>query len=97
MIWNLAPTKTFSQELKKFKKNKDFLDALDKKLQRLKQNPEAVGGYLSGRLHGYKATRIISKFRILFKIAISEHTVYLVAIDHRKHDYERFDVSDIYD
>ena len=92
MVWNIGSTKTFSQEVKRYRKNKEFLDALDKNIQRLKETPEDVGGYLSGRLHGYKSTRIIGKFRVLFKIVESAQMVYLVAIDHRKHDYE-FDVD----
>ncbi len=91
MVWNIASTNTFSKEIKKFKKNKELLDALENKIKRLKENPENVGGYLSGRLHGLKATRIIKKFRLVFKINNQENTVYLAGIDHRKYDYENFD------
>jgi len=93
MAWNIAETKTFSQEIKKFNKNKELLNALDNKIKRLNENPDNVGGYLSGRLHGYKSTRLVKKFRLIFKINQNENTVYLSAIDHRKHDYEDFDVG----
>jgi addiction module RelE/StbE family toxin len=88
MAWEIGSTKQFSQEIKKSKRNGQFLDALDSKIQRLKENPESTGGYLSGKLHGYKSTRIIGKFRLIFKIVEAEHIVYLVAIDHRKYDYD---------
>ena len=93
MTWDIAETKTFSQEIKKFNKNKELLNALDNKIKRLNENPDNVGGYLSGKLHGYKSTRLVKKFRLIFKINQNENTVYLSAIDHRKYDYENFDVD----
>ncbi len=88
MGWEIGSTKRFSQEVKKFRRNSEFLDALDAKIQRLKENPESISGYLSGKLHGYKSTRIIGKFRLLFKVVPSEQIIYLIAIDHRKYDYD---------
>lgn len=63
---------------------------MDKKIQKLKESPENIGGFLSGSLHGYKSTRIIGKFRLIFRIAYEENKVYLTAIDHRKLIYEEF-------
>lgn len=54
------------------------------------ENPSSVGGYLSGRLHGYKSFRILKNYRTIFRISESENKVYLIAIDHRKNDYENF-------
>lgn len=54
MVWKIIPTDTFSRDIKKHKKDSEFLNALDQKINRLQENPENVGGYLSGRLHGYK-------------------------------------------
>jgi len=89
-MWKIISTDTFSKEFKKYKKNNEFVKALDRKIERLKENPESVGGNLSGRLSNYKSTRIIGKFRLLFKMVEAERKVYLVSIDHRKFDYERF-------
>ena len=61
MKWRILTTKTFSREIKKYKKNNQFMTALEKKIQRLKENPGTIGGYLAGTLHGYKSTRIIKK------------------------------------
>ena len=91
MIWEIKRTEAFSKEFKKHKKNGEFVKALEAKLERLKDNPESVGGYLSGRLHGYKSTRIVGKYRLVFKIVKEVNAVYLMAIDHRKFGYERFD------
>ncbi len=90
MAWTVIITERFSQEFKKYSKNREFTDALEKKIQRLRDGPQSVGKYLVGRLHGYKSTRLVKTFRILFKISESESAVHLVAIDHRKHDYENF-------
>ena len=90
MPWKAIRTETFSKTSKKYSKNKEFLNALYKKLQRIKENPHSVGGNLSGKLHGYKSTRIMKKLRLIFKINEKEHSVFLIGIDHRKFDYENF-------
>lgn len=89
MVWSVIRTDRFSEEFKKFDKNKQFVDALDKKIKRLQEDPN-IGGYLSGRLHGYKSIRLVGNFRILFRTDEKEKRVYLVAIDHRGYDYDRF-------
>ena len=91
MSYEIVITDTFSKEFKKHKKDGEFVNALDKKIERLKEDPNNVGGFLSGKLHGYKSTRIIRKFRLIFKIVEQEKKVYLSAIDHRKSAYDDFD------
>lgn len=90
MSHEIVITGAFSKEFKKHKKDGEFAKALDNKIQRLKESPENVGGYLSGRLHGYKSTRIIKRFRLIFKIDGKEKKVYLISIDHRKSAYDDF-------
>lgn len=93
IVWDIVRTEAFLKEIRKYKRNREFLDALDKKIQKLIENPESIGGYLSGNLHGLKSTRLIGKFRLIFKIVHSENTVYLIALDHRKYDYGNIDVQ----
>ncbi|MBU4116267.1 MAG: hypothetical protein KKG94_00825 [Nanoarchaeota archaeon] len=88
MIWKVITTKTFSKAFKKYKKDSEFTKVIEQKIKRFKENPHNVGGNLSGKLKGYKSTRIIRKFRLLFKIVADK--VYLISIDHRKFDYKRF-------
>jgi mRNA-degrading endonuclease RelE of RelBE toxin-antitoxin system len=90
MSWKIIVSKTFSKDFRKYKKNGNFSDALEKKMLRIKKNPANIGGYLSGRLHGYKSTRIIRKLRLIFKIDEDNCSVFLVGIDHRKSDYRNF-------
>lgn len=93
MNWKIIVTDTFSKEFKKYRKDKEFVNALDKKIKRLQENPENVGGFLSGNLHGYKSTRIVGKFRLIFKIIMDKQEVQLNAVDHRKFNYKRFNLE----
>jgi len=90
MSWKVITTKSFSKDYKKYRKNSLFVNALEKKIQRLKKGPANIGGCLSGRLHGYKSTRIIRKLRLIFKVDEGRCSVSLVGIDHRKFDYKNF-------
>ena len=90
MAWKTIATETFSREIKKYKKNNQFMGALEKKIQRIKKDPVNVGGRLAGRLHGYKSTRIIKKYRLVFLVDEVNSTVLLIGIDHRKFDYKNF-------
>lgn len=88
MTWKIISTNTFSKEFKKHKKDKEFVNALDNKIKRLKENPYLVGDGLSGNLHGYWSTRIIKNFRVIFKIIDDKKEVHLSAINHRKFKYK---------
>ena len=91
MIYEVIVTNTFSKEFKKHAKDGEFVNTLDKKIERLKIEPNSVGGFLSGKMHGYKSTRIVRKFRLIFKVIEQEKRVYLSAIDHRKSVYVNFE------
>jgi len=45
-------------------------------------------GWLSGSLHGKKATRIAKRYRLIFLPDEKKQVVYLVTIDHREYVYE---------
>lgn len=90
MKWKIIITETFSKEFKKYKRDNDFINALNKKIKRFQENPNDIGGNLSGKLQGYKSTRLMNKFRIIFKINNERKEIQLIAIDHRKFDYKRF-------
>lgn len=66
-----------------------FIRELGKKIQRLKEDPQHVGGWLHGKLHGKKSTRIANKYRLIFSIEEESHTVFLLMIDHREEIYHR--------
>jgi len=83
----VIPTPEFKKIINKLKKNKELLDALDKKIPRLQENPHVVGGMLSGDLHGLCSTRLIRVFRLIFRIKEESKIVELVGIDDRGHAY----------
>ncbi|MDV4343835.1 hypothetical protein HL657_11780 [Methanoculleus sp. YWC-01] len=87
MEWTIRRTDTFVESLSKVKDNKEVIIELGKKLQRLKQDPLNTGGWLSGALHGKNATRIAKRYRLIFLPDERERTVYLIAVDHRRHVY----------
>jgi len=90
MSWEVVATEAFSAEFRKFERHKEFVDALDKKIKKLIEDPTSIGAFLSGRLHGYKSMRLVKNFRIVFRLSLQDQKVYLIAIDHRKNDYENF-------
>ena len=87
MEWTIRRTDTFVEGLSKVKDNKEVIIELGKKLHRLKQDPLNTGGWLSDGLHRKKATRIEKRYRLIFLPGEREKTVYLIAIDHRRHVY----------
>ena len=87
MEWTIRRTDTFVESLSKVKDNNEVIIELGKKLHRLKQDPLNTDGWLSGALHGKRATRIEKRYRLIFLPGEREKTVYLIAIDHRRHVY----------
>jgi addiction module RelE/StbE family toxin len=87
MTWVVKRTETFLESLKAIEKNKKALEELEKKIQRLENDPIHTDGWLSGELHGKKAIRILNKYRLIFTPDCVERTVYLNWIDHREHVY----------
>jgi mRNA-degrading endonuclease RelE of RelBE toxin-antitoxin system len=61
-MYEIFRTDSFLEDVKKQKKNKQLLNELDKKIQKLKENSHNIGGNLSGRLAGFKSTRLVKNF-----------------------------------
>lgn len=76
MTWKILVTKTFSKEFKKYKKDSKIIKALDKKIKRLKENPNNVGGILQ------------EDYQHIFEV--KNNKIFLISIDHRKFNYENF-------
>lgn len=85
--WEIKRTDTFLKHLKEYRSNHELLSQLDKKIQRLKEDPIKIGGFLSGELHGHTSTRLMKNFRLIFRIDEKNKIVYLEALDHRKDIY----------
>ena len=89
-MYKIIVTDTFSKEFRKRKKDGNFCKALEGKIKKLKENPEFVGKYLAGVLKGKKSTRILDKFRLVFRVDVDNSVVYLLGVDHRKYSYKNF-------
>jgi len=87
MSWEIEDTDLFLAAIKEHKKNAELLQAIDKKIIRLQEDPHSVGGKLSGELHGWQSTRLVRTFRLFFKIDENIRKVYLGTIRHRKEAY----------
>ncbi len=87
-MWTVKRTNTFLKNFKKYKKDQQLINELDKKIKRLIIDPNAVGGNLSGKLYGQKSTRLIGKLRLIFMIDENTKTIHLIALDHRGSVYE---------
>jgi len=87
MDYQVLTTDEFSKVIKKFNKHQELLNALDNKIKRLEENPYAVGKQLHGPLSHLHSTRLVAKFRLLFRIDEPQKMVYLETIDHRKDVY----------
>lgn len=85
--FDIIRTDTFLNDLKKLRKITELLRELDKKIQRLKQEPQSIGKELRGELHPSRSTRVYMKYRLIFQIDEKNKKVYLEAIDHRKDVY----------
>ncbi|HLC67185.1 MAG TPA: type II toxin-antitoxin system RelE/ParE family toxin [Candidatus Nanoarchaeia archaeon] len=88
MPWVIKRTDTFLKHLKELKNHHELIHALDAKIQRLNVDPEAVGGMLSGTLHGKRSTRLVASYRLIFQVDQPNSIVYLVAVDHRSVVYK---------
>lgn len=53
MTFTVRATPAFKDKLKTHHRNRALLDAMDKKLDRLRVDPHHVGKALSGQLHGH--------------------------------------------
>lgn len=54
----------------------------------LLENPQRVGGRLTGRFEGARNARLLSTYRILYRIAEDEGLVIVFRIGHRRDVYK---------
>lgn len=90
MVWRIIVTDRFSRDFNKLKRDMKFVRALHSKIERLREDPFAVGKELSGKLAGKRSTRLVKNYRVLFEIDSGAGKVYLLGFDHRKFEYKGF-------
>lgn len=55
----------------------------------LSDNPQRVGGLLTGHLEGARSSRILGAYRILYRVDEDDHRVSVFRIGHRRDVYHR--------
>ncbi len=87
MKFKLKFTKTFENSFKKFKKNKELIDELLKKIEKILENPDC-GKPLKYTLSKYRSIRVKNKYRLIYRVNEEVKEIILVAFGHRKKIYE---------
>ena len=59
----------------------------DKVLERMREDPNKLGGNMSGNFHGQKSVRLLGKYRLMYRVNDQEKAVYLIGFGHRKSVY----------
>lgn len=85
--WRVEQTEQFKKDVRAQRNNPQLLLELEKKLRRLEEDPKNVGGTLGGDLHGFRSTRLLRKFRLVFSVDEVRRVVFLAWLDHRKSAY----------
>jgi len=78
MKFKVVSTETFCRQFWKHKKDGEFVKILNQKIKRLQEDPKNVGGYLSGKLQGYKSTRILKMSKFHLFITHQKCSVYIM-------------------
>lgn len=85
-MYEIVYTKTFLDTIKNFRKDKQLMQILFKRIARLRKEPR--GKLLKGRLKNYRSIRIKGVYRLVFKVDERKKRIFLIAFAHRKIIYE---------
>jgi len=89
MTYEVIATDEFEKQVHIYRKRNEFLRALDKLIKRLEQDPHSIGGKLVGPLHGKNSTRVLGKWRVIFRVDDNNVRVYVLACRHRREGYRQ--------
>ncbi len=87
MKYKLKFTKTFHKNVKKFRKNKELVESLMGRIEKIVENPNC-GKPLKYALSSYRSVRVKNRYRLIYKVDEERKEVILVAFGHRKKIYE---------
>ncbi|WP_456473666.1 type II toxin-antitoxin system RelE family toxin [Candidatus Pyrohabitans sp.] len=87
MKYKLKFTKAFQKNIKKFRKNKEIVEGLMGRIEKIIENPDC-GKPLKYALSSYRSVRVKSRYRLIYKVDEERKEVILVAFGHRKRIYE---------
>ena len=86
-MYRVIYTHLFEKKVKKFKKDKELVAELKKKIEKLLADP-FIGKPLEYPLVNYRSIRIKGKYRLIYKLNENDKELVLVAFGHRKDIYQ---------
>jgi len=86
-MYRLIYTHLFEKKIKKFKKDKELVAELKKKIEKLLADP-FIGKPLEYPLVNYRSIRVKGKYRLIYKLNENDKELVLVAFGHRKDIYQ---------
>ncbi|NJD78706.1 MAG: type II toxin-antitoxin system mRNA interferase toxin, RelE/StbE family [Candidatus Methanoperedens sp.] len=86
-MYRVIYTNLFAKKIKKFKKDKELVADLKKKIEKLLSDP-FIGKPLEYPLANFRSIRIKGKYRLIYKLNENDKELVLVAFGHRKDIYQ---------
>ncbi len=86
-MYKVSRTNLFEKKIKEFKKDKELVEELTKKIEKLLSDP-FMGKPLQHHLSNYMSIRVRGKYRLIYKLNENEREVILAAFGHRKTIYD---------
>ncbi|MCZ7402870.1 MAG: type II toxin-antitoxin system RelE/ParE family toxin [Candidatus Methanoperedens sp.] len=86
-MYSLIYTHAFEKTIKKFKKDRELVDELKKKIEKLLTDP-FFGKTLEHPLTNFRSIRVKGKYRLIYKLNENNQELVLVGFGHRKNIYE---------
>jgi len=82
-MYRVIYTHLFEKKIKKFKKDKELVVELKKKIEKLLSDP-FMGKPLEYPLVNFRSIRVKGKYRLIYKLNENDKELVLVAFGHRK-------------
>ncbi len=86
-MYKVSRTNLFEKKVKEFRKDKELVEELAKKIEKLLSDP-FTGKPLQHHLSNYRSVRVRGKYRLIYKINENDKEIILVAFGHRKSVYD---------
>lgn len=86
-MYRIIYTHLFEKKVNKFKKDKELVTELKKKIEKLLSDP-FIGKPLEYPLVNYRSIRIKGKYRLIYKLNENDKDLVLVGFGHRKDIYQ---------
>ena len=86
-MYRVIYTHLFEKTIRKFKKEKELVADLKKKIEKLLSDP-FIGKPLEYPLVNFRSIRVMGKYRLIYKLNENDRVLVLAAFGHRKDIYQ---------